>query len=688
MLSFLNSTVLFAAAAALIPLIIHLFSRRKVKVVEFSSIRHLKEMQRRQLRRLRIRQLLLLALRMLIILMVVLAFARPTVREGAIGTHASVAAVVLMDNSASMNRFVIDGNLFEVARKRTAELLATFSQSDQVALLPLDPSTDAGSEQFTTAAVTAERLSRLSVGAGRADMQTALSKAIDMLASAPSLNRELYIVTDRQRSSLPQADLLRDSKVSLYLVDLPLEDNDDLGVVALDLGGQLIQAGHDFDVAATVRNYGRKDSEQRIASLYLDGQHVAQSEFTVAAGAETTVRFTRSVSSTGFHSGFVEISDDNFPADNRQYFSFRIPDQFNLLVIDGDPVTRFLSLALVPEGAGAQYWSVKRAAVGELAGVDFRDYDVVVLAGAPRLSESYVARLKSYVKDGKAAFVTYGGGTDIDYFNQTWSDLTGVTYDQPVRQDFSRAGYYSFKSFNLDHPVFSVFAFEGGKPPEVKFYSLPEMHVSADARVLADFTGDRPALVENSFGNGKVLTFAGPMAVEYTDLVTLGFFVPFVSRVSEYLAADLTSLDVRLYAGQNIARALLQTGSAGNLVDMIAPDSTLRSVPPEEDQGSLVVRTGSLTQSGVYRLSQLGREIDRFAVNIDPAECDLTPADVDQFVLSLGADGYRELPADAQLASVLSEYRVGRELWQVFLWVALGLLALEMILGRRTASED
>ena len=55
MFNFLNPAMLFAAMAAVIPLIIHLFSRRKVKVVEFSSIRHLKAMQRRQVRRLKIR---------------------------------------------------------------------------------------------------------------------------------------------------------------------------------------------------------------------------------------------------------------------------------------------------------------------------------------------------------------------------------------------------------------------------------------------------------------------------------------------------------------------------------------------------------------------------------------------------------------------------------------------------------
>ncbi|HOD66787.1 MAG TPA: BatA domain-containing protein, partial [candidate division Zixibacteria bacterium] len=73
MFNFLNSGVLFAALAALIPLLIHLFSKRRVKIVEFSSLKHLKEMQRRQVRRLKIRQILLLLLRMAIILALVLA---------------------------------------------------------------------------------------------------------------------------------------------------------------------------------------------------------------------------------------------------------------------------------------------------------------------------------------------------------------------------------------------------------------------------------------------------------------------------------------------------------------------------------------------------------------------------------------------------------------------------------------
>ncbi len=102
MFNFLNSAVLIAAAAALIPLLIHLFSKRKVKVVPFSSLKHLKEMQKRQVRKIKIRQLLLLLLRMLIILIAVLAFARPATKRGYIGSHAGVSSLILLDRSVSI----------------------------------------------------------------------------------------------------------------------------------------------------------------------------------------------------------------------------------------------------------------------------------------------------------------------------------------------------------------------------------------------------------------------------------------------------------------------------------------------------------------------------------------------------------------------------------------------------------
>ena len=690
MFSFLNSTILFAAAAALIPLIIHLFSRRRVKVIEFSSLKHLKSMQKRQVRRLKIRQLLLLMLRMAIILAVVMAFARPTTKGGAVGSHASVSAVVLFDNSASMSRYVTDGNLFEIARQRTHELLQTFGQSDQVALIPL-VETDQPvivAPSFGSAAVASEQLDMLQPGYGKADLESALEYGVKLIDGARNLNREIYFVTDRQRNSLPENKLLEGTNARVYMVDLPLEENENCGIVSVDFGGQLIQPGVDFNIVATVRNYGTENKKDMIGSLFLDGSRVSQTDFTVASGADAGIRFTRSVLGTGFHSGYVEISDDKFMADNRYYFSFRIPDRFNLLIISGDDAAPYAALALVPNQTLSQYWSVKQATPAELSGVNFLDYDVVMLIGAPSLSSTYIARLKSFVDRGKSLFISYGKDTDINAFNAAWSDITGVVYDEAAPRTFTRAGYYSLQSVDTDHPIFSVFDFEKNKPPQVKFFALPKLHVTGDVRKLMVFTGNRPALVEARRDRGKVITFTGPMSPEYTDLPGHSFFVPFISRLAEYLASDLSTFDLHLYAGESISRSLSSSGPLNYPVDLVAPDSSRYSLPPEEDKGTLVLRVKPTDLPGIYHVNYLGHEIDRFAVNISPGEGNLAEADVDQYSVAVGADKLDILETEEPLKTAIAGFRFGRELWQVFLWLAVLFVILEMLLARGTKAEE
>ena len=201
MFGFLNSAILFAGLAALIPLIIHLFSRRRVKIVEFSSLKHLFAMQKRQVRRLKIRQLLLLLLRMLIILAVVAAFARPTSNSGVVGSHAAVSAVILFDNSASMHRHVVDGNLFEIARKRTAQLLATFGESDEVLFMPLisDEATD-GAQLFGSVARANNQLERIKPAFGAPHFESSLERSASALASAKNLKRRLEVGCDDSKS--------------------------------------------------------------------------------------------------------------------------------------------------------------------------------------------------------------------------------------------------------------------------------------------------------------------------------------------------------------------------------------------------------------------------------------------------------------------------------------------------------
>ncbi|HLF20230.1 MAG TPA: BatA domain-containing protein, partial [Bacteroidota bacterium] len=79
-MTFLNPLVFFGLLAAAIPILLHIFSLRKLKTIEFSTLNFLKELQKTKIRRLKIRQILLLILRTLLVVLLVIAFSRPTLK--------------------------------------------------------------------------------------------------------------------------------------------------------------------------------------------------------------------------------------------------------------------------------------------------------------------------------------------------------------------------------------------------------------------------------------------------------------------------------------------------------------------------------------------------------------------------------------------------------------------------------
>ena len=71
-MSFLFPNILWGLFGLTIPIIIHLFSLRKSKTVEFSSIHHIQALEKKNIKKLKILQWILILLRMGIIACLIL----------------------------------------------------------------------------------------------------------------------------------------------------------------------------------------------------------------------------------------------------------------------------------------------------------------------------------------------------------------------------------------------------------------------------------------------------------------------------------------------------------------------------------------------------------------------------------------------------------------------------------------
>jgi hypothetical protein len=690
MFNFLNSAVLIAAAAALIPLLIHLFSKRRVKIVEFSSLRHLKEMQKRQVRRIKIRQILLLLLRMLIILIAVLAFARPVTEGGFIGTHAGVSSVILLDRSASMQRQVKDGVLFDLAIKKTADILENFGESDEVALIPFDRQTyfEAG-ERFFSRDVAENILNEIQTGNDIGDLGSAIKKGLEMLDLSENLNREMFIITDRQLNSLPEQIDTFDNKIACYLADLPVEVDGNCGIVSLDMGGQLIEVGSPFDIKVEIRNYDLRDKSNKLVSLFMDGFRVMQSEFDIESDGRQIVRFSHTVNDAGFHYGSIRIADDDFSSDNNIYFTFNIPEQFNVLIIDGDLGGEIIRMALNPSEELSRYWSVKMVGPDQLASVRFGDYDVVIMSGVASLGEAESSRLVRYVDGGGGLFYILGSTVNQEYFNINFGKKFDCDIVNPIPEQFSGAGYYILERIDYSHPIFKPFAdIYSDEIPTFRFFALPDLSDGSSNRDIAFFSNGSPAVVEARYGLGRMMLITASILPRYSDIAGHSFFVPLVIRTAEYLARDLSSYETENFIGRNILRPVSGRVSRYETVDMVNPDNKVFQIAGIDKSGQLVYDCQPVDLPGIYMLRGGRRIIDIFPANIDPAEGDLTFVEPARLAASLGINDLNVIPYESGSAKLVSENRYGRELWKLFLWAVVVLMAVEMIFSRERSQSD
>ena len=119
-MNFLNPLFLFGLAAAAVPILIHLFTRKRPREMKFPSLEFLAEVNRSEIRRLRLKQWLLLLLRTLAIVALALAMSRPALKgTSGLGRGASTTVVALVDQSGSMGAVASGGTLILSGLLRT-----------------------------------------------------------------------------------------------------------------------------------------------------------------------------------------------------------------------------------------------------------------------------------------------------------------------------------------------------------------------------------------------------------------------------------------------------------------------------------------------------------------------------------------------------------------------------------------
>ena len=717
-MSFMNLALVGGAAAAAIPILVHLISKSQHREVKWGAMHLIELTLKSQQRRLRFEHWLLMLLRCAIPILLAFCMARPILKgTAALWSNSKTSLLVVLDNSYSLDFKGAGGTNFEKARDTAAELVQELQRgSDVNVVLMSDPKTPLyDTSVFNTEAV-AEELQAMQAGFGQAQVSTALEHGAEQLLNMNHPHREVVLISDFQRISWPTEEgeaALRtrvgqqlqglEMPPNLTLFHVGVEGRENVCVETVSTSHLLLGINQTVTVQASLRNYGERNHEALRVIFHADGKPVDEQQIPLGAGERRQVRFRHSFDTPGSHVIEVATDADSLKADNIFRASIPVWDKVPVLVINGAPdkeplkgETDFLQIALQPYREGGEPDLVDLLESRIINVADFNaaaigDTRVVVLANVSQLQRSQLNELQTFVKDGGGLMIFGGDQLDQRWYNEQLlpygllpARLGEVADKRNDPEPFTRMVVQRF-----DHPALKIFS--NPRNGDLASAEVRQWHRTVEdpdnelVRPLARLETGDAFLLEKIYGNGRVLFCATACDDAWSSLPLRPFFVPFSQRLCTYLASSV--MPSRNLGVNEKAVAHFPADQAGQEVMVMDTENEQFMLPIELRGGRGVATFEETARPGLYTMQGPTGEAIHFVVNTRRSESDLK---------QLTQEERRGVAAamNADLVQDLGEYRdldhtrrFGQEIWKPIFALVLFFLFFELWLERRMARQ-
>ncbi len=711
-LTFVNPGLLAGAAAVAVPIILHLWRRRRPRRLPFSDLRFLEEEQTRRARQLGLQRWLLLLLRVLALLCVVLGVARPRLPGLARAADGAVSAVFILDASASMQTQLDGGTRFDAAVLACAELAAALPPGSEVQVVRAGDSAASLLGEWTAAPLALDPvLAGTTAGEGGCDLPAALREAVRWCRQARRQPADIFLLSDLQRGAV-DAGALRAALAELAAAGRPRlllhrvgEQVPNGGVRAVRLPLRALRAGETFALAAEVR----QERAGEVFALELGGQRVAEAVALGQEGAVSEVVFSVAAPAAGRHRGRVVKRSDRLPVDDDFPFVLAVRERVAVLLLHGAERGeaggrggwRRLAAALDPlavatgegQAPGDGLFAVRALPAGLLTDGDLAAADVALLVDPLPLGRQQLGALVGWLEGGGAAVFWLG---DPEQSAELARDLLPALA-LPGRADFRARAPASQERTRLlapGHPAFQGF---GDEPLATladigyrRFHALD----AGEHQAPLVFSGGAPALIEARRGAGVFCVFPFNLTLEASDLPLSPMFLPLVQRLVAALAAPTGAGAVPVGAPLQL-RAGRAVAASGRLADAGA----LRLAPPgggallparlSWSGGTPWLTAGIAERKGFHVFLAGPDTVGLLAAAPPAAEGDpelMQPGEMLSLLREAGLGEGRAL--DDATAAAFAAALAGRELGAWLLLLACALLLVESAVARGSGKDE
>jgi hypothetical protein len=704
-----------------IPVLIHLINMMRHRRMEWAAMEFLLVSQKKNRTWVMFKQLLLLFLRMAAVAAIVLLVAGPMLQNrwgnllGGTRTH----HIVLLDDSFSMSDRWEDTDAFSEAKRVLHRIGIEAARQTQPQLFTVlrfsrvGRSGRAAEPDLLKQSVGPEFLDKLS------DLQQkfsvtqmapgpipALQSVASLLGQSDGEHRVVYLISDfRTRQWDDPAELRKElsqldaAGAEVHLINCVDRARPNLAIVSLTPADGIRAAGVPWFMEVAVQNFGIAPARDVSVILGEDGHgRPSVSLPEIPPGKIAKERFLVNFPTAGPHEISARLESDTVEADNHRYCAIDLPADVPVLLIDGDPEARdarYLSWALAPGGSvktgirpeieTPRYLSIK-----PLSG-----FAAINLMNVDRLDTVAIEALERYVADGGGVAFFLGERTDGRFFNDNLYRGGKGIFPAPLAKqaelivdrlepapDVQVGGHFIFRLLEGKRNTFLQTLTVG------RYFAVPDdWRPASDStvKVEARLRNGAPLVVQRDVGRGRVLALMTTAAPTWNNWAKNPSFVVIMQDLQAYLSRRPSDNQPRLVGApleltldpadyQPQVRFITPQDTAGGVVDVNAALNT---------GGKLAALLTETDLSGLYE-AQLTRtdgtaETRRYALNVDPAEGDLSALDAEQLAARLEGVRYQYGQA-AAFQSTVGE-ATGYNLSEALLYGLVLLLVVEQLVA-------
>jgi hypothetical protein len=459
------------AAAAAVPLVVHLLNRRKFRVVEWAAMDFLREALTRSRRMMELRDLLLLLLRIAALLIFGMALARPywnRFSQAAVDPNRRVHAVVLVDNSLSMSyQKQPDGILLDDAKAKARDFMQGLPAGSVISVLPTCGS-DSGVnfEAYARREDAFDALAAIQPIDCAAEPDQVIARALKACSRHTDMGHRILLVTDQQVANWSADAEKENLKLlpSMQVEQVTPDAIENVWVQDIQLRDGIANRQSPAYFVATIGYEGSKPRKGVPVVLKVDGKQVASHPVDLQPGQLPEVVFeydfpksaspdaagsvsSRQSAQPRYATVEVSVGDgrsayDRLPGDNMRAMVVPVADSLPVVFVDnlgaredakrkifGDTfwLRRWLAPASGLAGQERQLVQIRRLTPDELDRKALADARLVVIAGIAQPSPEAVSLLRQYVEQGGNLLLAAGGSFDPAAWTQAaWQNGAGI----------------------------------------------------------------------------------------------------------------------------------------------------------------------------------------------------------------------------------------------------------------------